>query len=250
VLVGVAGLSFLLKAGGGLYWMIPAVLAGLAGVIEALDTAPIIIGHSFGGTVTQLLLARGLGSAGVVIDSAPTEGVHVTPLSQIRSFFPALKNPANIHKAVAFTAEEFHYAFANTLSVEDSNAAWQRYAIAAPGNWVWVYGLIANLKPATRRHGSTMTRTALRCCSSAARRTTSCRPRSTGPMPGTTRTRPRSPSTSSSRAGTTGPAARPDGKPSPTTRSTGPRNTHVRRLAPDGERAQDQASALEASTGR
>src|SRR6266567_3909595 len=84
---------------------------------------------------------------GVVIDSAPTEGVHVTPLSQVRSFFPALKNPANIHKAVAFTAEEFHYAFANTLSAEDSNAAWQRYAIAAPGNWVWVYGLIANLKP-------------------------------------------------------------------------------------------------------
>ena len=118
----------------------------LASVIEALDTPPFIIGHSFGGTVTQLLLARGLGSAGVVIDSAPTEGVHVTPLSQIRSFFPALKNPANIHKAVAFTAEEFHYAFANPLSAEDSTAAWQRYAIAAPGNWVWVYGLIANLK--------------------------------------------------------------------------------------------------------
>jgi len=58
-----------------------------------------------------------------------------------------VKNPANIHKAVAFTAEEFHYAFANTLSAEDSHAAWQRYAIAAPGNWVWVYGLIANFKP-------------------------------------------------------------------------------------------------------
>jgi pimeloyl-ACP methyl ester carboxylesterase len=92
---------------------VPETVDHLAGVIEALDSAPIIIGHSFGGTVTQLLLARGLGSAGVVIDSAPTEGVHVTPLSQIRSFFPALKNPANIHKAVAFTAEEFHYAFAN-----------------------------------------------------------------------------------------------------------------------------------------
>ena len=113
---------------------VPETVDHLAGVIEALDTAP-------------LLLARGLGSAGVVIDSAPTEGVRVTPLSQVRSLFPALKNPANIHKAVAFTAEEFHYAFANTLSAEDSTAAWQRYAIAAPGNWVWVYGLIANLKP-------------------------------------------------------------------------------------------------------
>jgi pimeloyl-ACP methyl ester carboxylesterase len=126
---------------------VPETVDHLASVIEALDTPPFIIGHSFGGTLTQLLLARGLGSAGVVIDSAPTEGVRVTPLSQVRSLFPALKNPANIHKAVAFTAEEFHYAFANTLSGEDSSAAWQRYAIAAPGNWVWSYGLIANFKP-------------------------------------------------------------------------------------------------------
>ena len=99
------------------------------------------------GRLTQLLLARGLGSAGVVVDSAPTEGVRVTPLSQAKSLFPALKNPANRHKAVAFTPEEFHYAFTNTLSVEDSRAVWERYAIGAPGNWVWAYGLIANFKP-------------------------------------------------------------------------------------------------------
>jgi pimeloyl-ACP methyl ester carboxylesterase len=119
----------------------------LASVIEAVEIPPIIIGHSFGGTLTQLLLARGLGSAGVVIDSAPTEGVRVTPLSQAKSLFPALKNPANRHKAVGFTPEEFHYAFANTLTAEDSQAAYDRYAIAAPGNWVWAYGLIANFKP-------------------------------------------------------------------------------------------------------
>ena len=105
------------------------------------------MGHSFGGTLTQLLLARGLGSAGVVVDSAPTEGVRVNPLSQARSLFPALKNPANRHKAVGFTPEEFHYAFTNTLTEEDSKAVWDRYAIAAPGNWVWAYGLIANFKP-------------------------------------------------------------------------------------------------------
>ena len=78
------------------------------------------MGHSFGGTLTQLLLARGLGSAGVGIDSAPTEGVRVNPISQARSLFPALKNPANRHKAVGFTAEEFHYAFTNTLTREES----------------------------------------------------------------------------------------------------------------------------------
>lgn len=126
---------------------VPETVDHLAGVIEQLDEPPIIIGHSFGGTLTQLLLARGLGAAGVVIDSAPTEGVRVTPLSQARSLFPALKNPANFHRAVAFTAEEFHYAFANTLSREESDAAWERFAIAAPGHWIWAYGLLANFQP-------------------------------------------------------------------------------------------------------
>ncbi|QJY47700.1 alpha/beta hydrolase [Pseudonocardia broussonetiae] len=126
---------------------VPATVDHLAAVISALDAPPVIMGHSFGGTLTQLLLARGLGAAGVVIDSAPTEGVRVTPVSQARSLFPALKNPATRHRAVAFTPEEFHYAFTNTLSAEDSRAAWERYAIAAPGYWIWEYGLFANFKP-------------------------------------------------------------------------------------------------------
>lgn len=117
------------------------------GVIEALPKPPIIMGHSFGGIFTQLLLARGLGAAAAVIDSAPTEGVRVTPLSQARSLFPALKSPANFHKAAGFSKDEWHYAFTNTLNREDSDAAWDRYAIAAPGNWVWAYGLLANFQP-------------------------------------------------------------------------------------------------------
>ena len=68
------------------------------------------------------------------MDSAPTEGVRVTPLSQVKSLFPALKNPANLHRAVGFTEEEFHYAFTNTLSRAESDKVWERYAIAAPGN--------------------------------------------------------------------------------------------------------------------
>lgn len=126
---------------------VPDTVDHLAAVIEALPKPPIIMGHSFGGTLTQMLLARGLGAAGAVVDSAPTEGVRVTPLSQARSLFPALKNPANAHRAVGFTKEEWHYAFANTLTREDSDAAWARYAIPAPGNWVWAYGLLANFIP-------------------------------------------------------------------------------------------------------
>jgi len=126
---------------------VPQTIAHLAGVITGLERPPIIIGHSFGGTLTQLLLDRGCGAAGVVIDSAPTEGVRVNPPSQIRSLFPFLKNPANRHKPVGFTPEQFHYAFTNTLSREDSDRVYDRYHIPAPGSWVWAYGLIANFKP-------------------------------------------------------------------------------------------------------
>ncbi|MFB7886730.1 alpha/beta hydrolase [Cellulosimicrobium cellulans] len=126
---------------------VPETVDHVAAVVEGLATPPIIMGHSFGGVMTQLLLARGLGAAAVVIDSAPTEGVHVTPVSQARSLFPALRNPANRRRAVAFTPEEFHYAFTNTLSAEESQRVYDRYAIAAPGAWVWEYGLFANFKP-------------------------------------------------------------------------------------------------------
>src|SRR6266542_2403239 len=92
---------------------VPQTVDQLAAVIEGLEHPPVIMGHSFGGTLTQLLLARGLGAAGVVIDSAPTEGVRVNPISQIRSLFPILNNPAKRHQAAGFTPEQFHYAFTN-----------------------------------------------------------------------------------------------------------------------------------------
>ena len=126
---------------------VPQVVDHLASVITALDRPPIIMGHSFGGTLTQLLLARGLGAAGVVINSAPTEGVYVNPPSQLKSLFPILKNPLNHAKAVGFTPEEFHYAFTNTLSEEESRKVYDRYHIPAPAKWVWAYGVFANITP-------------------------------------------------------------------------------------------------------
>jgi pimeloyl-ACP methyl ester carboxylesterase len=126
---------------------VPQTVDHLAGVIAALDRPPIIMGHSFGGTLTQLLLARGLGACGVAINSAPTEGILVNPPSQIKSLFPILKNPLNHDKAVGFTPEEFHYAFTNTLSDAESAKVHERYHIPAPARWVWAYGVWANLKP-------------------------------------------------------------------------------------------------------
>ena len=126
---------------------VPETVDHLARAIDALDRPPIIMGHSFGGTLTQLLLARGRGAAGVVINSAPTEGVYVNPPSQLKSLFPILRNPLNHAKAVGFSPEEFRYAFTNTLSEEESLRAYERYHIPAPAKWVWAYGVFANITP-------------------------------------------------------------------------------------------------------
>jgi len=124
----------------------PAIIEHIGGLIDELEDPPIIMGHSAGGVLTQILLDHGYGAAGVAIDSVPAEGVRVTPVSQIRSLFPILKNPANRHKAVGFTPEQWHYAFANNLSREESDAAYERYHIPASGRLVWV-GAAANFTP-------------------------------------------------------------------------------------------------------
>ena len=124
----------------------PAIIEHIGGIIDELERPPIIIGHSAGGVLTQILLDHGYGAAGVAIDSVPAEGVRVTPVSQIRSLFPILKNPANRHKAVGFTPEQWHYAFANTVSREESDEVYERYHIPASGRLVWV-GATANFTP-------------------------------------------------------------------------------------------------------
>jgi pimeloyl-ACP methyl ester carboxylesterase len=125
---------------------VPETVESLEGLVGGLDAPPIIMGHSFGGALTQILLDQGFGAAGVAIDSVPTEGVKVVPPSQIKASFPVLKNPANRHKAVGFTPEQFHYAFTNTLSEEESAAVYERYHVPAPGSWVWG-GVTANFTP-------------------------------------------------------------------------------------------------------
>ena len=125
---------------------VPQTLTHLETIIRGLDRPPFLMGHSFGGAFVQLLLDRGLGASGVAIDSVPTEHVRVVPGSQIKASFPILNNPANHHRAVGFTPEQFHYAFTNTMSEEDSATAYERYHVPAPGRWVWD-GILANVTP-------------------------------------------------------------------------------------------------------
>jgi pimeloyl-ACP methyl ester carboxylesterase len=117
-------------------------------IIRGLDRQPIIIGHSFGGAFTEILLDRGLGAAGVAIDAAALRGVTKLPFSTLKSAFPVLKSPSNRHRAVALTAEQFHYAFTNTLDEDESDRAYERYAVPGPGRVLW-QGALANFNPHT-----------------------------------------------------------------------------------------------------
>jgi pimeloyl-ACP methyl ester carboxylesterase len=125
---------------------VPPIVEDLENTVGELSSPPIIMGHSMGGLLTQILLDHGYGAAGVAIDSVPSEGIKVVPVSQIRALFPILRHPSERHKAVGFTKEQFHNAFANTLSREDSDEVYERYYIPAPGNLVWG-GVTANFTP-------------------------------------------------------------------------------------------------------
>lgn len=115
-------------------------------IIRDLDRPPIIMGHSFGGAFAQMLLDRGLGAAGVGIDSAAVKGVLRLPLSSLKASLPVLRNPANRHRAVPLSMDEFHYAFTNTMSREESERVYQRYYVPAAGG-VLFEAALANLNP-------------------------------------------------------------------------------------------------------
>jgi alpha-beta hydrolase superfamily lysophospholipase len=124
------------------------ILDSYDAIIRTLDDSPIIMGHSFGGAFTEILVDRGLGAAGVAIDAAGVRGITKLPFSALRSGFPILKNPANKHHAVPLTLEEFQYAFTNTMSDEESEAAYERYAVPGPGRVLWE-AAFANFNPRT-----------------------------------------------------------------------------------------------------
>ena len=191
-----------------------------AGIVSALDRPPIIMGHSFGGAFTQILLDRGLGAAGVAIDAAAVKGISRLPLSALRSAWPTLKNPANRHRTTMLSPEEFHYAFTNTLTEEESAAVYERYAAPGPGR-VLFQAALANFNPHAPTHVDFKNddRAPLLLIGGGADHT--CPPLSTSRPPSTTASPPRSPSTKSSPIARTTRSARTAGRRSPTTRSSG-----------------------------
>jgi non-heme chloroperoxidase len=119
-----------------------------ADVIASLSHKPGVIGHSFGGLLTQILAGRGLSAASVAIDPAPFRGVLPLPVSALKSASPVLGNPANRGRAVPLTYEQFRYAFANAVDEDQAKRLHEEFAV--PGAGVPLFqAAAANLNPWT-----------------------------------------------------------------------------------------------------
>jgi alpha-beta hydrolase superfamily lysophospholipase len=121
--------------------------------IQALDESPVLVGHSFGGLIVELLLDRGLGRAGVAMSPAPPKGILVLPFSSLKAAAPALAHPSRRHGIVPLTLEEFTFGFVNTFSPEDAAAAYERYAVPETGQIFYEAGFANfHLHPPTEVH--------------------------------------------------------------------------------------------------
>lgn len=125
---------------------IEQVVAHYTKIIQALSEKPIIVGHSFGGLITQILNDRGLAAAAVAIDSVPPKGIKLLPFSTIEALTPALLNPANAKRTYLFPFARWWRVFANVLSESEARAAYARYAVAAPGRAIFQAAL-SNVTP-------------------------------------------------------------------------------------------------------
>jgi pimeloyl-ACP methyl ester carboxylesterase len=117
-------------------------------IIRGLTKKPAVVGHSFGGLLTQILAGRGLAAASVAIDPAPFRGVLPLPISALKSAFPVLGNPANRSRAVPLTYEQFRYAFANAVSEDEAKELYETFAVPASGAPLF-QAATANLNPWT-----------------------------------------------------------------------------------------------------
>ena len=127
----------------------PAPLRGLhintvvehyARIIRGLDRPPILMGHSFGGLIVQMLIDRGLGAAGVLVASAQTAGIPVLPLVTLRATLPVFGNPFTYNAAVPLTPRQFNYAFTNELDATASRKVYDELHVPGAAHILWQAG--------------------------------------------------------------------------------------------------------------
>ena len=119
-----------------------------AEIIGGLKKKPVIVGHSFGGLLTQILAGRGLAAVAVAIDPAPFQGVLPLPLSALKSAWPVLGNPANRNRAIPLTFDQFRFGFANAVTEKEAKELYKTYAVPAAGKPLF-QAATANFNPWT-----------------------------------------------------------------------------------------------------
>lgn len=120
----------------------------VAEVIAGLGRKPVVIGHSFGGLLAQMVAGRGLAVASVAIDPAPSRGVLPLPFSALKASFPVLGNPLNRGRTVTLTFEQFRYGFANAVPEDEAHRLYETFHTPAPGRPLF-QAATANLFPWT-----------------------------------------------------------------------------------------------------
>ena len=117
-------------------------------ILRKLDRKPAVIGHSFGGLLTEILAGRGRAKVSVAISPAPFRGVLPLPISALRSGSPVLRNPKNKHRAIPLTYDQFRYGFANAVDEDEAKALYETYSVPGPGEPLF-QAASANLNPWT-----------------------------------------------------------------------------------------------------
>jgi non-heme chloroperoxidase len=117
-------------------------------VIGGLDRKPAVIGHSFGGLLTEILAGRGVAAVSVAISPAPFRGVLPLPISALRVSSVVLGNPANYNRAVPLTYEQFRYGFANAVGEDEAKELYETYSVPGPGEPLF-QAATANFNPWT-----------------------------------------------------------------------------------------------------
>jgi non-heme chloroperoxidase len=117
-------------------------------VIGQLEKKPAVMGHSFGGLLTQIVAGRGLSAASVAIDPAPFRGVLPLPISALRVANAVLHNPLNWNRAVPLTYDQFRYGFANAVSEDEAKELYENFSVPTSGAPLF-QAATANLNPWT-----------------------------------------------------------------------------------------------------
>ncbi|HEY1429495.1 MAG TPA: alpha/beta hydrolase [Candidatus Tumulicola sp.] len=102
-------------------------------IARTLSSKPVVVGHSFGGLIAEILAGRGCSACTVAISPAAFQGVLPLPVSALKSAFPVLKNPANRNRAIPLTFDQFDYAFCNALDTDEAKKLYDTYAVPGAG---------------------------------------------------------------------------------------------------------------------